>query len=77
MNRRQFLSTSAVALPALIRCRTGSAADRPNILWIIGDDLGAELGCYGDRVVHTPNIDRLAAQGTRFTPRRWTYGSSP
>jgi Arylsulfatase A and related enzymes len=38
-----------------------------NVLWIIGDDLGVELSCYGDRVVRTPNIDRLAEQGTRFT----------
>lgn len=42
-------------------------APRPNILWILGDDLGAELGCYGDPAAQTPNLDRLAGEGVRFT----------
>ncbi|MBX6312153.1 MAG: sulfatase [Isosphaeraceae bacterium] len=42
-------------------------ADRPNILWIIGEDMGPELGCYGYPLVRTPNLDRLASQGARFT----------
>jgi N-sulfoglucosamine sulfohydrolase len=40
---------------------------RPNILWISTEDLSPHLGCYGDLVAKTPNIDRLAAQGVRFT----------
>lgn len=41
---------------------------RPNIVFIMADDLGrADLGAYGQRVVPTPNLDRLAAQGMRFT----------
>ena len=63
MNRRQFFSTAA--FPAIIRA--GAAGDRPNVLWLIGDDLGCELGCYGDRVARTPNIDRVAGEGVRFT----------
>lgn len=43
------------------------ADDRPNVIWIIADDLGPELGCYGYSGVATPNLDRLAAQGARFT----------
>jgi arylsulfatase A-like enzyme len=39
----------------------------PNIVWILGDDLGPQLGCYGDPLVKTPNIDRLASEGARFT----------
>ncbi len=39
---------------------------RPNILWIVADDLGADLGTYGDPNVHTPNLDKLAAEGTRY-----------
>lgn len=41
--------------------------DRPNILWIVADDLGTDLGCYGDSLVHTPHLDRLARQGTLYT----------
>ena len=41
---------------------------RPNIVVIMADDLGyGSLGCYGSKEIHTPNIDRLAATGMRFT----------
>lgn len=44
------------------------AADRPNIIVIMADDLGyGDLGCYGATAVRTPNIDRLAGEGRRFT----------
>jgi N-sulfoglucosamine sulfohydrolase len=48
------------------------AAARPNIVWIVGEDLGPELGCYGDKYARTPNIDNLASQGARFT-RAFTH----
>ena len=38
----------------------------PNVLWIFGEDLYPDLGCYGTPLVQTPNIDRLASQGTLF-----------
>ena len=42
--------------------------DRPNIIFIMADDLGyGSLGCYGSKEIRTPNIDRLAASGMRFT----------
>ncbi len=45
-----------------------SAADRPNIVFILADDLGwADLGCYGSTFHETPNLDKLAKQGMRFT----------
>ncbi len=43
------------------------AADRPNIVWIVGEDMGPELGSYGDAQAITPNMDRLAKEGVRFT----------
>jgi arylsulfatase A-like enzyme len=44
------------------------AVTRPNILFVMADDLGwGDLGCYGQKHIRTPNLDRLAAEGTRFT----------
>lgn len=42
-------------------------AKQPNILWLVGENISHDLGCYGAKNVHTPNLDRLAAQGVRFT----------
>ena len=44
-----------------------STAQPPNILLIIVDDLKPSLGCYGDKKAFTPNIDKLAARGIRFS----------
>lgn len=67
--RREFLA-AAIAAAAFDRTSghtaPGSRA-RPNILWLISEDTGPELGCYGYPLVHTPNLDRLAAEGVRFT----------
>ena len=55
------LTHSSAALAADI-------APRPNIVFIMADDLGyGDLGCYGQRQIKTPNLDRLASQGMRFT----------
>lgn len=39
----------------------------PNILWLVGENISLDLGCYGAKNVHTPNLDALAASGMRFT----------
>src|SRR5881398_104855 len=45
-----------------------SAAEKPNIIFILADDLGyTDLACYGSRYYETPNIDKLAHEGIRFT----------
>ncbi len=43
------------------------AAPRPNILWLIAEDFGPHLGCCGTKEVWTPNLDKLAADGVRYT----------
>ncbi|MBP8256415.1 MAG: sulfatase-like hydrolase/transferase [Opitutaceae bacterium] len=43
------------------------AADRPNILWITNEDMSPNLGCYGDRTAHSPNIDAFAKTAVRYT----------
>jgi arylsulfatase A-like enzyme len=67
-----------LALMATIPTAVGAAApaadpqpaggSRPNIVFLLADDLGmGDLGCYGQKLLRTPHIDRLAAEGTRFT----------
>src|SRR5215218_9096830 len=59
----------AAALLTTSMPEAARAADRPpNIVFILADDLGyGEVGCYGQRVIRTPHIDRLAAEGMKFT----------
>ena len=63
-------ATSVLLCPAM-------AAERPNIVIMIADDISAsDLGCYGHPVIQTPNIDALAAEGMRFTNTILTTSSS-
>ena len=71
MERSEFIRTVGLgaaglaALPLLQRC--SSAVRRPNIVLILADDMGySDLGCYGGEIA-TPNLDRLAARGMKFT----------
>jgi arylsulfatase A len=83
VRRRDFLKATGFGAAALIlSCHTNtiqtSSADRrknPNIIYIFADDLGyAELGCYGQKKIKTPNVDKLAAEGMRFTQH---YSGNP
>jgi arylsulfatase A-like enzyme len=66
LNRRHFL-LGALAAPALA-ARKPLPAEHPNILLMVADDLGAYmLGCYGNKEIRTPGIDRLALTGARFS----------
>ncbi len=58
----------AIALIAALASSLALAAKQPNIIFILADDLGySDLGCYGQKNFATPNIDRMAAEGMRFT----------
>lgn len=53
---------------------TFAAEQRPNILWIVSEDNSPYLGCYGDKLAVTPNLDKLAAEGLRY---RNAFATSP
>src|ERR1043166_9097739 len=78
-NRKIFL-LGALAASAVFystaQVHAGEKKSRlPNIIFILADDLGyGELGCYGQKKIKTPHIDRLAAAGMRFTQH---YSGSP
>jgi len=82
ISRRRFikaagLGAAAFAMPACrgLATRRSAARPRPNIVYILADDLGyAEVGCYGQKKIKTPNIDNLAAGGMKFTQH---YSGNP
>lgn len=71
MQRREFLAKAGVGVMGgvLSRGAAGQALpSRPNFVLIVADDLGyGDLGCYGQKQIATPHIDRLASEGIRFT----------
>ena len=74
ISRRDFFTriaggTAMAALPRIVYASEKQVKFRkPNIIFILADDLGyGDLGCYGQKVIKTPHIDRLAAEGTQFT----------
>lgn len=88
MRRRAFLKTTAgsaiLSLSFNSRIFASGAADKPNILWITSEDNSVRwIGCYGNPHAYTPNIDKLAAEGFRYThcfanapvcaPQRFTW----
>src|SRR5258706_14520613 len=63
MRRREFLAGLTCAA-----LRAQAPSTKPNIIFILADDLGyGDLGCYGQKIIQTPNIDRLATEGMKFT----------
>jgi len=71
--RREFLRTAgrtaaAVGVSGCVSLREFGRGKRPNIIFILADDLGyGDLGCYGQQMIQTPNLDRMAAEGMIFT----------
>jgi len=61
-------ATGVILVPGFFASTHAAEAKRPNLVFILVDDLGwADVGCYGSKYHSTPNIDRLASQGIRFT----------
>jgi len=68
LSRRGFLETSVGAAGLAASAQPSkAAADRPNVLYVIQEDIGPNMACYGEPLVQTPHLDRFAAQGVRFT----------
>src|SRR5688572_30478511 len=65
--REVGLSFVSFVLFAVLLVSSVNAAERPNVLWISLEDISPDLGCYGDEYAVTPNIDKLAAAGCRYT----------
>ena len=79
MRLRPWLKIAALMLCTCggvsVSVRGAAQTDRPNIVFMLADDLGyGELGCYGQKKILTPHIDRLALQGIRFTQH---YSGAP
>ena len=70
MHTLRLILLTALAAPASAQLPADSLptdTSRHNVLWIYVEDTNDWMSCYGDEVVETPNIDALAARGTRFT----------
>lgn len=66
--RSLFFIFSILCFSILVGCSSEKKADeKPNIVWIMLEDWGYQLSCYGEPGVNTPNVDRVAANGMRFT----------
>ncbi len=70
-----FIPWLVFSLPVTMRLPAAAQSKRPNLIVILSDDLGySDLGAYGARVIQTPNLDKLAADGVRLTQ---FYATSP
>src|ERR1700754_4465351 len=68
MKRAALISLAAFTVGLAPQAAAAAAAPRPNVIVILADDLGyGDTGVYGSKIVKTPNIDALAADGVRFT----------
>ncbi|HLN54956.1 MAG TPA: sulfatase [Bacteroidales bacterium] len=64
---RRFIKILPIGIAASLTSAGQTTDIKPNILWIIADDLGTDLACYGNKAVSTPNTDRLAEEGITYT----------
>lgn len=65
---RVVLALTTLLLAALSALHAAAPAPKPNIIFVLSDDLAqGDLGCYGQKLIQTPNLDRMAREGTRYT----------
>ena len=62
-----LLAALPLVAAAIVPARAQQRADRPNVLWISTEDISPDLRCYGDEYARTPNLDKFASEGARFT----------
>ena len=75
MKKHILWASSGLLLPMVTSCGGSSEIKQPNIIYIMCDDLGYnDLACYGQQYINTPNLDRMAKEGMRFTQ---AYAGSP
>ncbi|HUR60109.1 MAG TPA: sulfatase [Opitutaceae bacterium] len=67
MKPRTLLVTLVFALVASLGFAAAAPEKKPNILWLIGEDFGPHLACYGTKEVWSPNLDQMARDGVRYT----------
>lgn len=69
MKKTTFLCLSFATCYGLASCSEGGNEEKPvNVVFILADDLGyGDVGCYGQQIIHTPNIDKMASEGLLFT----------
>jgi len=66
MKRAYALIVALLLAPLTMLHAADGPAKKPNILWFVVDDMSANFSCYGEKLIQTPHVDRLAREGTRF-----------
>ncbi len=72
--KSKFIQISGITFLLICISLSSASQDRYNVIWISAEDMGPELGCYGNNDLSTPNIDRLANEGVRYTNAYSTVG---
>jgi arylsulfatase A-like enzyme len=67
LSRRGFIGTGIGAATLTAAQQSTASGSRPNVLYVIQEDIGPNMACYGEPLIRTPHLDRFASEGIRFT----------